>query len=214
MSELSDGHPTPTLMGHLEDGLCRLEAAYPKVYRHIELALGQLADARVSGEFQTVGISCRDAFITFAEQVFSPDFSKSASSVHKEQTNIRIELTLRHYGKEQGTHRLKRLVKDVQAQAQSLQHNRAASRESAWWVLFYSTAALIELSDLMEAATGKYPLQRRYGHVICPECHSTDLYEESIGSKAKTRVLGCNIPMCSHLGWPKGFLSRALVRDC
>ena len=117
MSELSDGHPTPTLMGHLEDRLCRLEAAYPQVYRHIELALGQLADAQVSGEFQTVGISCRDAFITFAEQVFSPDFNESGSSVYQGQTNARIELTLRHYGKEQGTHRLKRLVKDVQAQA-------------------------------------------------------------------------------------------------
>ena len=76
-------------MGHLEDGLCRLEAAYPKVYRHIELALGQLADARVSGEFQTVGISCRDAYITFAEQVFSPDFNESGSSVHQEQTSAR-----------------------------------------------------------------------------------------------------------------------------
>ena len=67
----------------------------------------------------------------------------------------------------------------------------------------------------MEAATGKSPLQRRYGHVICPECHSTDLYEEFIGGKAKgARVLGCNTPTCSYLGWPKEFLSRALVRDC
>ena len=85
-----------------------------------------------------------------------------------------------------------------------LQHDRDASREAASSVLFYSAAALIELGDIIEAATAGSPLKRRYGHVICPECHTTDLYEEFIGSAAKgTNVLGCNTPTCFYLGWPK-----------
>lgn len=204
MTSLVDIPRATILTGHLEDGLSRLEATYPNVHRYIEFAARALETARVSHEFQAIGISCRDAFITFADRIFSLDFSDSGEHVDQNRTNVRIDITLRHYGKSRSTGRLRRLARDIQAQAQSLQHDRDASREAASWVLFYSAAVLIELGDIIEAATARSPLKRRYGHVICPECHTTDLYEEFIGSDAEgTNVLGCNTPMCHFLGWPK-----------
>ena len=204
MTNLVDAPRVRSLTGHLEDGLSRLEAAYPEVHRYIERGAQAIETAEVSHDFQGIGISCRDAFINFADQIFSPDFSDGGENIEQNKTNDRIEITLRHYGKSRATKGLRRRAKDIQARAQALQHNRDASREAASWVLFHSAAALIELGDIIEAATARSPLKRRYGHVICPECHTTDLYEEFIGSAEKgTNVLGCNTPTCFYLGWPK-----------
>jgi len=167
---------------YLAEGRDKLKVAYPEVWGKLDLAIERLKTATQAEDYQAVGLLCRDAMILFANAIFSPDFVPAGEDVPgPDKVQQRIELTLSHFGELGGSERLRRLVKAVFSYAQGLQHNREAGLGEARRTLLFTTAALIELTALIETATKNEQWVQKYGVYKCGGCGSTQLVEELCG---------------------------------
>lgn len=161
---------------YIEDGLQGLQSRYPEARNKLELACLRLAEASSPEDYQSIGILCRDAMITFANAIFSPEFTPQDEKVPNwDDTSKRVELTLQHFGQMTGTREVRDLAKKVVAYAMRLHHNQHGSHQEARRTLLYTTLALIELADLVETGTRNNEWVQNFGAYKCQACGSTKL---------------------------------------
>jgi len=164
---------------YLAEGQEKLKAAYPDVWAKLDSAQTLLGEAKSSEDYQAIGIHCRDAMIVFANAIFSPDFVPEGQRVPAEDhAKARIEMTLQHFGQLAGSEEIRKLTKAVVAYAMRLHHNQDATAEEARRALLFTTAALIELTALIETATKNEQWVQKWGVYKCGGCGSTQLVEE------------------------------------
>jgi hypothetical protein len=191
------------LLQYFEKALNRLSETLPATHGKLALARERLADASRPEDFQTIGIFCRDAIMSLAEAVFSPDFVSSAAKLPpKDKAMPKIDATLAHFGEMAGSEKLRRLARAVLAYALRLQHNAQATSQEAERTVIFTTLALIELAGLVETATANLAFVQRYGVYKCQSCGSTALEEDvAVDVDKEGNPSGTKLLACSMCGW-------------
>ena len=158
-----------------------LRDRHPEAYEKVVSGAGRLAAGKASDDWQSVGLSCRDAHISFANSVYSPDFLPAGENEPAaDHSNRRIELTIRHFGQLGGSDELRDVVKKLWTYAVRLQHDNGATEEDAGRCLTLTTLALGELAEMISQAVQNEDWVKEYGVYKCPTCGSTGLREDWI----------------------------------
>lgn len=179
MTTSTDG-PVDALAGYVGEGLDRLRETSGDAHSRLQRAAQALSGAAPE-DFQHVGLLCRDAFIAFGRDIYSPDFAPGGEAVPDDRAELRIRYTLQHFGQLAGSKKLRNLAKHALAYAMRQHHDQAATRDAAQRTLLATTVAPTELARLMETATRNTKWVEKYGVYKCPTCGSTELVEEFFG---------------------------------
>ncbi|HKZ50985.1 MAG TPA: hypothetical protein VJ256_04435, partial [Dehalococcoidia bacterium] len=78
---------------YLDAGLEGLGDRYPDVWNRLERAKTRLRDSDSPDDYQSVGLLCRDAWIAYADAIFSPDFVPDGAEIPtKDETHKKIDV--------------------------------------------------------------------------------------------------------------------------
>lgn len=143
------------------------------VARKLSMATSQLQSAESIEEYQQVGILVRDAWIEFAQKLFSVDFLPSGAEIPgRAHATKMLEYTIAHWPT--APKQVIGLVKILVALANKVQHDTSIDAYSAKWCILGTLFAMTIMLDL-DAQYDKLADRKYYR---CPSCGSLNLSYE------------------------------------
>ncbi len=154
----------------MDNFLDNIELKHPLVARKIKLASDQLASATSIEEYQQIGILIRDAWIEFAQLLFStgmvPEGKKQPGS---SDVDAMLGYIMGQWNECPKT--LRQLVKKLFNLSMEIQHDRGVSEISPLWCISITAMAMSLMLDL-DSQHNKLADRMYYK---CPKCGSIDI---------------------------------------
>jgi hypothetical protein len=176
----SDANGLPDVFtAYATEGLSTVAESYPVVAKKLAIAAAKWADDLSTEDCQAVGLLCRDAFISFSNAIYSPDFLPSGETPPAaDAATKKIRLTLSHFGQMTNSESLRKVASDAMDHSFKVHHDLDATPENARRCLIFTTVALTELTLLMREAIKNSEFFKKYAFYKCSTCGSTQLEED------------------------------------